>query len=365
MEFYLPTRLLSGRHILRQKSSLFRELGRSCLLLTGGNSVKTCGALDETESALRDAGVSFEVFSGITANPSIDVCVRAGRRAAELGVDFVLGVGGGSVLDAAKASALSAANSELDGDGLYAAAELKRALPIALVGTTAGTGSEVTAVAVITDHAGRKHSFRQDDLYATLAFGDPRYTETMPLSLTAATGVDALAHCMESWFCKNANAFSKAAALEGVRLLVPPLQTVAAGKIPSADERDALYEGSVFGGVAISVTATIFPHNLGYYLTEQYGLPHGFACAVFEPELLRHAEKADPAGLRQLCAAAGLSAQELIALIRALTPKLSFRLSQEEIETILPRWKDVNAIRNTVGDLTLEDVRAFWSRLSE
>jgi alcohol dehydrogenase class IV len=312
---------------------------------------------------LKIADIEYVLYDAVRPNPSIASVLEGGRIAAENHCDFVVGIGGGSPLDAAKVIAVSAANPELDEAGLYSMRWPKEPLPTVLVGTTAGTGSEVTPVSVITDSSARKHSFRGEKLYATLAFGDARYTESMPLPVTASTGVDALAHCLESYFCKKATAVSKAFAVEGICTLLAPLETVAEGVIPTAEEREKLYEGSILGGMAISVTGTILPHNMGYYLTEQHGIPHGFACAVFHPALLRHAAACAPDEMDTLCERIGMDTETLIDLIERLTPKPEVRLSEAEIEALVPRWENANAIKATVGEVTAEKIREILSEL--
>ena len=123
-------------------------------------------------------------------DPPVSSCIEAGLLGAQQGVDFVLGIGGGSSLDAAKAIAVFAANPQLDEAGFYALAWERDPLPIVLVGTTAGTGSEVTKVSVLTDAARRKHSIHDDRLYATVAFGDSRHTHTCPTGVTLSCGID-------------------------------------------------------------------------------------------------------------------------------------------------------------------------------
>lgn len=360
MSFYLPTRLLTGPEILLRRGELLAELGTRCLVVTGKQASLTCPALQDAKDTLQRLGIPYLHFDGVLPNPGIETCVQAGRMAHAFGADFVLGIGGGSALDAAKAIALSAANPELDGPGLYRLNWPSPALPIALVGTTAGTGSEVTPVAVITDTVGRKHSFRHDCLYARLAYGDPRYTASMSLTMTANTGVDALAHCIESFFSRKATPLSSALALAGVRQLVPRLIELSAGRTPDPAARADLYEGSILGGMAISITGTVLPHNLGYYLTETYGVPHGAACAVFEPWLLAHCAAAVPDRAEMLCRAAGLSVDELSNLIRQLCPPCFPALTESEVERILPRWKDCNALKVTVGCVTEDVLRQLW-----
>ena len=231
MDFYMPARLLTGRDVIRKNADRFAAFGRRCLIVTGGNAAKRCGALDDVTGVLRERDIAFEVFDEIRPNPSIYSCVDGGRAAARFGADFVIGIGGGSALDSAKVISVYAANPDLDADSIYGMNWKNTPLPVILIGTTAGTGSEVTRVAVITDTKGKKHSMHDDMLYAALAFGDPRYTESMPLRVTASTGVDALAHCLESYFSKKANDISRAFALKGIEQLLKPLEIIAAAMI--------------------------------------------------------------------------------------------------------------------------------------
>ncbi|MCR5089625.1 MAG: iron-containing alcohol dehydrogenase [Oscillospiraceae bacterium] len=363
MEFYLPVRLLTGDHILSKNAERIRAYGSRCLIVTSGSAARRCGALDDVTAVLSEIGTAYAVYNGIQPNPSISSCLEGGRIAKDFGAEFVIGIGGGSPLDAAKVVAVSAANPELDERELYTMNWPKAPLPVILVGTTAGTGSEVTPVAVITNSAGFKKSFRGESMYAALSFGDPRYTASMPLRVTASTGVDALAHCLESYFSRKATDVSRAFALQGIAQLLPPLQHVAEGVLPDPQEREILYHGSLLGGMAISVTGTVMPHNMGYYLTEQYGIPHGFACAAFLPALLRHAAAADPVYSDALYRRVGMDGEAMTVLIRALTPDSGVCLSAEEIEALLPRWENNASIQKTIGEITKDQIRQILQEL--
>ncbi len=363
MEFYLPVRLLTGPGAVQKNARRLAAFGGRCLIVTGGSAAKRCGALDDVTAALDEQGVAYRVYDGIRPNPTIASCIEGGQTARAFGAAFIVGIGGGSPLDAAKVVAVSAANPALDAARLYRMDWPEPPLPVVLVGTTAGTGSEVTPVAVITDTDGRKRSFRSDAMYAALALGDARYTETMPPAVTASTGVDALAHCLESWFSKKATDVSRAFAAEGVSLLLPPLRALSEGRTPSHEQREALYHGSLLGGMAISVTGTVMPHNLGYYLTETYGVPHGFACAVFLPALLRHAAGCALEETRELSRRIGADAEELAALARALVPDLGVRMTAEELERVLPRLENNASIQKTVGTVTLPQIREIYAGL--
>lgn len=359
MKYYLPTRWISGPNAVVENAELIAAFGSRCMLVTSGTAARRCGALQDVISVLESKNIVYTLYDSVRPNPSIASCVEGGRLANAFGAQFILGIGGGSPLDAAKIIAVSAANPELDSKGLYSLNWENVPLPTVLVGTTAGTGSEVTPVAVITNDEGMKKSFHSDLIYASLAFGDPRYTASMPLAVTASTGVDALCHCVESYFAKTETVISRGFALQGIRMLLSPLRDVAAGLIPTAEQREILYNGSILGGMAISITGTIMPHNMGYYLTEHYGVPHGFACAAFHPALLHHAQQADPACCKEFAREIGISLQELSDLVASLVPDLGIRMTEEEIHSILPRWENNKSIRNTIGELTLEKVQAI------
>ncbi len=363
MNYFLPAKLISGENAVVNNGEKIAAFGKHCLIVTGGSSAKKSGALDDVLKALEMHGVKHSIYDAVKPNPSIQSVIEGGRFAAEEGCDFVIGIGGGSPLDAAKVIAISAANPELDRDGLYSMNWPKERLPLVLVGTTAGTGSEVTPVSVITDLDGRKRSFRGDSIYADLSFGDARYTMSMPLSVTASTAVDAFAHCMESYLSKKANGASRGFAFEGLRMLLEPLKKLSEGELPTEQERHQLYDASILGGMAISVTGTNLGHNLGYYMTESHDVPHGYACAMFQPDLIRHGLEYAPEYTQELLRMLNISAEELIALLKKLTPDFGVKLSAEEIEALLPRWENVPNLQATVGGVPLDEVRRILTEL--
>ena len=356
MDFYMPTRLFAQDGCVRAHKDALAALGESCVVVTGRHAAQASGALDDVLAALADCGIRCEVWDGVTENPPVRACEEAGRFAAERGASFVVGIGGGSALDAAKAVAVFAANPALDEEGFYAKAWDRAPLPIALVGTTAGTGSEVTKVSVLTDAAGRKHSIHDDLLYAAVSFGDSRYTHSCPRSVTLSTGVDVLAHAAESYFSRKADEVSRAFAVRAIRLLLEPLAAAADGELDVASRRQ-LYEASILGGLAINTTGTCFPHNVGYYLTEAHGVPHGFASAMFLPEMLALAREWDEAYLCSFCAEVGTGEQELADLVERCVPSYRIHMDEDGLEAILPRWENNGSVQNTRADVTTETIR--------
>ena len=314
--FYMPARVISGKGAVRANSAVFGKLGRQCLIVTGGASAKKCGALDDCVFALEQANVRYEIFSGIEPNPQTCTCFKAGALARETGAQFIVGIGGGSPMDAAKAVAVYAANPDMEELAIYTRSIPAKALPVVLIGTTAGTGSEVTGVSVLTNSVtGKKKSISGADCYAAVSFCDYSYTVNVPETITVSTALDAFAHAAESYLAASANELSRVYAARAMQLLRPFLLTLGEPFSVNEAQREALYTASVYAGLAINISGTCFPHTVGYYLTENYGVPHGFACIAFMPELLRRAKKYCPETLGAMEAVLDLSAAELAALL--------------------------------------------------
>lgn len=363
MDYFMPTRLFTGTDCLTKHADALRALGTSCVIITDKYAAKASGALDDVERALAGRGVSGFVWDGVTENPPVASCIEVGRLAAQRGAQFVVGIGGGSALDAAKAASVFVANPTLDEAGFYAKEWVNDPVPIVLVGTTAGTGSEVTKVSVLTDAAARKHSIHDDRLYAAVSFGDSRHTHTCPPTVTLTCGVDILAHATESYFSHKADEISRAFAVRAIRMAAGPLAAAVAGEGLDAEQRRQLYEASILGGLAINTTGTCFPHNVGYYLTENYHVPHGFACAVFLPAMLAQVRAYDTSYAAAFYDEVGIDEDAYVRLIESCLPAFDIQMTGEEIEAALPRWENNGSVKNTRADVGIADIRAILTEL--
>ena len=208
MDFNLniPVRVLSGSGVLPQNAAKLKAFGKSCLIVTGRRSAAVSGALDDMKNALQQQDISFDVFSEIGPNPLLSAAYKAGKTAQKICADFLIAIGGGSVLDAAKAAAIYATNNFFDMQDIYDKNYAQLPLPLIVIGTTAGTGSEVSKVAVITNDATmQKQSISDDACYAKLALCDPKYTYHIGRAVTVSTALDAFAHAIEGWFSKKRN----------------------------------------------------------------------------------------------------------------------------------------------------------------
>ena len=365
MTMYMPVRLVTGRNCVAERAAEIAALGPRCLIITGRHSSKANGSLADVTDALDGQGVEWGLFDEIGANPLLEDCERAGRMAREMGAAFVIGIGGGSAMDAAKCAAVFAANPGLSEDDLYAVRWQTKALPQVMVGTTAGTGSEVTMVAVITDRSGRKRSFRDPSVFPVLALGDARYTMSMSERETLSTAADAGMHCVESYFNRQANDYSRTVALRGLRILKSCADMIREKGTESLtlEDREALYAASIYGGMAIAVTGTAMPHAVSYLLTEEYHISHGTACAVFPPDFFALNEAAEPELCKTFLEELRLSRKDFLAMFRTLTPEISVSMTEKDAAAAMGRFENNNGLKKTFGSPDALWVKEMLMRL--
>ncbi len=360
----MPARVFSGAGCVSLHPEVFSGMGKACLIVTSKTAAVKSGALRECAETLKKAGVRCAVFDGVGANPATADCRAAGDAAVREACDFIVGIGGGSAMDAAKAAAIYAASPGMAHGDIYARTVPAPALPVILIGTTAGTGSEVTGVSVLTNSdTGLKKSISGADCYAAVSFCDPRYTAAAPEGVTRSTALDALAHAVESLLCRNANDLSALYAKRAVALLSDLIaDPVGAAKAPDEARRERFYAASLYAGLAINITGTAFPHTLGYPLTERFGVPHGVASAVFMPALLERAEKYSPEAFGAVEKALGIPAAEWSRRLRGAIA-LPYSFTREEAASIAERWRGgVKNFDRSPGGLTADDAAEILLR---
>lgn len=278
--FYMPTKIIGGKDCISNNSELF-NIGKSCMIVTGAASAIKSGALDDVIDALCKNGIEYIVYDKIRENPLLSTCYDGGVIAREFGCDFVVGIGGGSPMDAAKAIAGFIANPDIAPDEIFNVNALNPSVPIILVPTTSGTGSEGNPYSILTlDGMDKKRTFNSPYSYARYAFLDYKYTLSLSRNYSLSTALDAFCHCIESYMSPKSTDISRMFALYGAKNIWNCFDELDRGEISEA-AREALMYASCAGGIAINTTGTGFPHPMGYNLTFYAELPHGRACAVF------------------------------------------------------------------------------------
>lgn len=361
---YMPVKCFWGSGCIVENSSSL-VLGKTCLIVTGKSSAKLSGALDDAVNALEKEGVSYGIFNEIGENPLISACRKAGEAAREVGADFILGIGGGSVLDASKAIAIYASNPELSPIDIYKREYKNKALPVALIGITAGTGSEVTAVAVLTnDETGIKKSISGPDCYAAVSFCDPQYTCSMPYKTTVSTALDAFAHAIEGFFTQKCDGVLRLFAEKCIPELYSCLEILSKTDTVPVEIREKLYYASIYAGLVINTCGTAFPHPLGYVLTENYGVPHGMACAAFFSPFIDRCAEFAPGKYADFCKMTD-NIDKVKAVISSLTDLNGAVIGEENAKKYALRWQSVIP-RNFIaspGSLTQKEAEEILAKI--
>lgn len=358
---FLPINVISGKNAVLNNSAKLKELGSTCLIVTGGNSARICGAVFDVQQALENEKIKYTVYDKIGPNPRLDHCYEAGRLAREISADFIIGIGGGSPLDAAKAVAVYASNEEISQEEIYTATERKKALPLVLIGTTAGTGSEVGKVSVLTNPVtGRKKSIAPTDCFPTLTYADPKYTHSLPYDTTVSTALDAMAHALEGYMSSKCTDIPTIFAQKAVELIWEGLKFLHKERdsklLPNEQLREKLYYGSLYAGITLAYCGTAFPHPLGYILTENYGVPHGKACTAFMDSFIDRADIHTPERLAQVLSIMKTDKETFKKVIFELTDLKDISMTQEEIESYCQRFDSIPAnFTFSPGSFTKQD----------
>jgi alcohol dehydrogenase class IV len=275
--FHIPTKIIFGTDSVEQ--SLLNELNnpQRVFIVTGKSSAKKSGALGDIESVLNKNKISYKIHDHITANPSLQEIEEGAQVARNFDPQIIIAIGGGSPLDAAKAIAFLM-NNNYKGDEIFTR-EPEAPIPqIIAVPTTAGTGSEVTPYAIITDPSVKnKRNLSHKKLFPACAILDPKYTESLPLHITINTAVDALSHAIEGFLSKRSNQMSNLTALQAIETLAIGLKTLSKGEDANLETRKSLLMGSMLAGIVIAQSGTTALHAMGYPLTYYRNIDHGHA----------------------------------------------------------------------------------------
>ncbi|MBO0860717.1 MAG: iron-containing alcohol dehydrogenase, partial [Chloracidobacterium sp.] len=291
-DFHTRTRLVFGSGAFERLGELARELGFNRALLVADQGMVACGYVDEAESLLKAFGVEVFPFHEFGENPDTAM-VEAGRAfAAELGIDSIIALGGGSSLDCAKGInfTLTGGGSMRDYWGHAKASSkpgAKPMLPMIGIPTTAGTGSDAQSYALISDAETHVKMACGDPQAAfKIALLDPRLTLTAPPGLTATSGYDAVSHAVESYVTKKRNPVSRMLAREAWRLLEANFERVL-NEPANIEARGAMLLGSYLAGLAIENSMLGATHACANPLTKNFGVTHGLAIAVMLPRVVR------------------------------------------------------------------------------
>jgi alcohol dehydrogenase class IV len=295
-----PTRVIAGRDLIGGAGFEFMKDGAGRVLLVTDAVIRGTGLVDRVEAGLQDGGLEVAgVFDDVPQDSSTAVVERCAEAAREAGADSFLAVGGGSVMDTAKVAdaVFTHGGSAAEQEGFFLMPREREGMgrplpiaPLACIPTTAGTGSEVSMAAVIKDEERRvKLEIVDFPLFPRLAILDPESTRTLPPSVAAATGMDAMTHAVETYTCTDWSPHLDAYALQALRLIRDNLERA----VLTPEDEEA--RGDMLVAASLAITLNLgSTHAMSHPAGAQYGVPHGVANAIHLPHVIRFNAEAGP-----------------------------------------------------------------------
>ena len=369
-EFRVPRVVIAGYDALARLAAEVRSVGGRKGLVVTDPGVAKSGVLEKVTKPLAADGIAFEVFDQVQPEPPIACAEAALAALKKAGADFVIGVGGGSSMDVSKVIAMLAVNGgdarQYFGEGKVP----KRGLPTVLIPTTAGTGSEVSPIAMLTDPAEHlKKGIVSWNILADAAVVDPEMSRTTPPRVTAATGMDALTHAIEGMFSVMANPVCDGICLESAHLIVKYLPR--AFKNPDDMEaREGMAVASMMAGMVLGNSSVTIVHALAYPLGARYNVPHGVANSVMLVSVMEFNKDVCRLALERLAEAMGASPSADIAIetVRRLSREVGMNIPLRELGVTADVLHDMAVDTSKISRLmaknpkraTVEDLEAMY-----
>ncbi|MGN6713788.1 iron-containing alcohol dehydrogenase [Anaerocolumna jejuensis] len=335
--FTLPRDLYHGKGCLDALKTL---TGKKAFVVVGGGSMKRFGFLDKVESYLKEAGMEVQLFEGVEPDPSVETVMKGAEAMRKFEPDWIVSIGGGSPIDAAKAMWTFYEYPDTTFDALcipFNFPTLRTKAKFCAIPSTSGTATEVTAFSVITDYAkGIKYPLADFNITPDVAIVDPDLAETMPAKLTAHTGMDAITHAIEAYVSTMNCDYTDPLALHAIKMVSENLLKSYNGDM---DARANMHNAQCLAGMAFSNALLGIVHSMAHKTGAAYSgghIVHGCANAMYLPKVIKFNAKDETAAARyaQIAAFIGLepSADALIEHIKKMNKALNIPSSIKEYE---------------------------------
>jgi len=321
--FYLPkVNLIFGKGVSFKMSDEVKKLGSKAMLVTGRNSMEQLGFTQKITRHFKDDGMEVTLFNKITPNPTSDSVNEGAKVALEKKCDVIVGLGGGSAIDAAKAIAIVAGHSSTQNQNKFGSGQsiwdfsqsqsspkpiTEKTLPIVAITSSSGTGSHVTRFSVITNpELNHKVGIYSEHIFPKLSVVDLDIIKNMPPALTAESGVDVLTHCLEGLVSKAGNPITEEMALQGIELVFNYL-TDAFRNGENLRSRGGMALADTYAGFVITTSRVVLPHAMSHPISAYYpNISHGAALAALTPHIMQfNIEHGDNTTLQKYCLASG------------------------------------------------------------
>lgn len=352
--YFLPVNVVFGWGKVNAAGELTKPYGQKALIVTGRSSAKKSGLYDKVAASLKAAGIDSVLFDKVTQNPLTATAEEGAAFARENNCDVVVGIGGGSIMDCAKAIAFLAKNSGDINDYIFNRKVSDDALPIILIPTTCGTGSEGNGFAVLTNpENGDKKSLRCNAIVAKVSIVDPECMMTMPKKVLASVGFDALCHCMEAYTSKAAQPFTDALAVYAMELIADNLVDVYQGK-KGKEGWEKITLASTIGGMVINTAGVTLVHGMEHPASGLKDIVHGQGLAALTPVLIEASQKGNHFKYAKIARIfGGITAEDCAAKIRTLLHELELEcgLSDLGIEEKDIPWMAENCMKVSAASI--------------
>lgn len=333
--FTLPRDIYHGKDSLKVLKSLE---GKKAFIVIGGGSMKRFGFLDKVLSYLKEANMETKVFEGVEPDPSVETVMKGAKEMEEFNPDWIVSIGGGSPIDAAKAMWIFYEYPDFTFEKAivpFGLPKLRRKAKFVAIPSTSGTATEVTAFSVITDYKAKiKYPLADFEITPDIAIVDPSLAETMPEKLVAHTGMDALTHAIEAYTASLRSNFTDPLALKAIEMVNMHLVNSYKGDM---EARGEMHEAQCLAGMAFSNALLGIVHSMAHKVGAVFHIPHGCANAIFLPYVIKYNRKACEDRYANIARHIGLKGESereltdaLIDLINKFNKKLNIPSSMKE-----------------------------------
>lgn len=315
--FTVPRDIYFGKGALNELKTL---KGKKAILVIGGGSIKRSGALEKIEGCLKEAGMDIELIEGVENDPTVDTVLKGAERMRAFEPDWIIGIGGGSPIDAAKAMWIFYENPDFTFEEAaqpFNLPTLRKKAQFAAVTTTSGTGTEVTSFSVITDNkTGIKYPIADFNITPDVAIVDTDLARTMPKQLIAHTGMDAITHAFEAYVSTARNEFTDALAIKAIEMIKESLIPSFEGDMTS---RDQMHIAQCLAGMSFSNAILGIVHSMAHKTGKIFKIPHGCANAIYLPFVIEFNKKEAMPQYADIARRLGLKGDTDAELVEVLT----------------------------------------------
>jgi len=335
MRFTLPRDIYYGKGSMEQLKNL---KGHKAMLVLGGNSMRKFGFVDKALGYLAEAGIEVKIIEGIEPDPSVETVLKGAEEMVEFNPDWIIAMGGGSPIDAAKAMWVFYEHPEITFNDIknpFTIPELRSKARFIAIPSTSGTATEVTAFAVITDYKTEiKYPLADFNITPDIAIVDSELAETMPPKLVAHTGIDALTHAIEAYVATMHSPFTDPLAMKAIEMVKEYLIKSYNG---DSDAKEQMHYGQCLAGMAFSNALLGICHSMAHKTGAVFHIPHGCANAIYLPNVIRFNKKAALDRYAQIASQLRLSGnndeelvESLIKMIEDLNKEMGIPASLKE-----------------------------------